>query len=510
MTDTTPRVGAPLLAANQAQKSVTHNEALYQFDALLCPRFLDRDLTAPPSSPADGDTYLIKATATAAWTGQDGKIAYCADGNWRFYAPFAGLVAYVTDEAVLVAYNGTAWVNYSSLIATQNIPMLGVNTTADATSKLSVLSNAALFGAVGTGSGGSGDVRATFSKQASGNTASLLFQDDFSSCAEIGLTGDDNFHFKVSPDGSAWTDAMIVNRSTGAVGIGMAPSNVLDITQCVNAAAQVNLLNNNTGAAARMRLSLNNGAGSGDLFHFGASWTTSGINRQNGTLLAGNGAGGLTLASGASQPIYFAINNSEVARFGTDGSFVKGTATNGGWTGDASIAVQSAAAAHIFSVYASNASASAMIVRVDAASADLSHFYYAGSSVGSITTNGSVTAYNTSSGIEVKSDIVPMDPALAINVLKAYAPKSYNHKADNSPGHGFVVEHVGDNLKALGIDAQAMGLVRLKSELSPAMMDYAKATPFLTAAALDHEDRLAALEREMADLRGEAAKHGRS
>ncbi len=35
MTDTTPRIGAPLLAAAQAQKHVTHNEALLEFDALL-------------------------------------------------------------------------------------------------------------------------------------------------------------------------------------------------------------------------------------------------------------------------------------------------------------------------------------------------------------------------------------------------------------------------------------------------------------------------------------------
>src|SRR6185437_15510919 len=131
MTDTTPRAGAPLLAASQAQKSVTHNEALYQFDALLCARFLDRDLTAPPPSPTDGDSYLVKAAATGAWTGQDGKIAYCADGAWRFYAPFAGLVAYVADECALVIFNGTAWVDYATLIALANIPMIGINTAPD-------------------------------------------------------------------------------------------------------------------------------------------------------------------------------------------------------------------------------------------------------------------------------------------------------------------------------------------------------------------------------------------
>ena len=55
MTDTTPRSGMPLLAAAQAQKHVTHNEALVQLDTLLYARVLDRDLTAPPSTPADGE-----------------------------------------------------------------------------------------------------------------------------------------------------------------------------------------------------------------------------------------------------------------------------------------------------------------------------------------------------------------------------------------------------------------------------------------------------------------------
>jgi hypothetical protein len=222
MTDTTPRVGAPLLAAAQAQKHVTHNEALYQFDAFLCARFLDRTLSAPPGSPADGDTYLVATGGSGLWTGQDGAIAYCADGDWRFYPPFGGLVAYVANESKLIVYTGSAWVDYSSLIALEDVPMLGVNTTADSTNKLAVQSNAILFTDQPTGSGGTGDVRATLSKQASTNTASFLFQDAFSGRAEVGLAGDDNFHFKVSPDGATWHDAIVLTNSSGLATIASA------------------------------------------------------------------------------------------------------------------------------------------------------------------------------------------------------------------------------------------------------------------------------------------------
>src|SRR5262249_34947488 len=44
---------------------------------------------------------------------------------------------------------------------------------------------------------------------------SLLFQTGFSGRAEIGNTGDSDFHFKVSPDGVQWTEALKLDRTTG-------------------------------------------------------------------------------------------------------------------------------------------------------------------------------------------------------------------------------------------------------------------------------------------------------
>ena len=61
------------------------------------------------------------------------------------------------------------------------------------------------------------DIRVKLNKAASANTASFLYQDGFSGRAEIGLSGDDNFHFKVSADGSTWVEAVNIDASTGAV-----------------------------------------------------------------------------------------------------------------------------------------------------------------------------------------------------------------------------------------------------------------------------------------------------
>lgn len=55
----TPRLGLAEIAQNQASKYVTHNEALATLDALVAPAVEDRDLDAPPSSPAEGALYIV-------------------------------------------------------------------------------------------------------------------------------------------------------------------------------------------------------------------------------------------------------------------------------------------------------------------------------------------------------------------------------------------------------------------------------------------------------------------
>lgn len=72
---------------------------------------LDRDLTAPPAAPADGDRYIVAAAATDAWAGHDGEIAiWSADAEaWLFYPPQVGWLCYIADEEVLSAYKAAGW-----------------------------------------------------------------------------------------------------------------------------------------------------------------------------------------------------------------------------------------------------------------------------------------------------------------------------------------------------------------------------------------------------------------
>ena len=108
--DNSPNLNLPYLAAAQAQKHVTHNEALRLLDLVVQAMVLDRTLASPPAAPANGARYLVAGAATGLWTGQSGMIAAWQDGAWVFVAAQTGWLVWVANEAQLVAWNGAAWV----------------------------------------------------------------------------------------------------------------------------------------------------------------------------------------------------------------------------------------------------------------------------------------------------------------------------------------------------------------------------------------------------------------
>jgi hypothetical protein len=202
-------------------------------------------LASPPASPVEGSRYIVAAEATDDWFGQSNKIAAYQDGAWAFYAPKDGWLAWVVSENILIVYEAAGWsalpsgsggggggvtdhgmltgladddhlqyhtdaradARYSPL----DPATLGVNATADTTNRLAVSSPASLFNHDGGGH------QVKVNKNAATDTASFLFQNGFSGRAEIGLTGDDDFHFKVSSDGSSWHDGIKIDRTTGRV-----------------------------------------------------------------------------------------------------------------------------------------------------------------------------------------------------------------------------------------------------------------------------------------------------
>lgn len=237
--ENTPNLDLPYIMPSQAQKHVTHNEALDALDALVQLSVIDRDLASPPASPVEGDRYIVGAAATGDWAGQEEKVAVFRDAGWLCLSPRVGWVAFVADEEAQLYFDGAAWRPLAGGTGeTQNLPLLGVGTVADAENPFAAKVNKALWTAREVTEGGDGDLRFTMNKETSANTTSVLFQSGYSGRAEIGLTGTDNLSVKVSPDGSTWHQAWSIDstngmltlagatRFDGAFGIGRNPAAV--------------------------------------------------------------------------------------------------------------------------------------------------------------------------------------------------------------------------------------------------------------------------------------------
>jgi hypothetical protein len=217
MTDTT-RLGLPLIDGAEAQKHVTHNEALAVLDIVVQARVLDRVRTSPPAAPAEGDAYLVATGATGAWAGGDGRLAAFVNGAWRLITAGTGWLVFVAAENRLIVKADAGWLEIGAApTALDNLGHLGVGTAADTANPFAAKLNAALFAARTTAEGGSGDIRVSLNKQAATATGSLVFQTGWSGRAEIGLAGSDALAVKVSADGATWQTALSVTPASGAV-----------------------------------------------------------------------------------------------------------------------------------------------------------------------------------------------------------------------------------------------------------------------------------------------------
>ncbi|MCB1467174.1 MAG: DUF2793 domain-containing protein [Rhizobiaceae bacterium] len=201
----TPSLELPHILPAQAQKHVTHNEALERLDTVV-QLSVSAFAAAPPAAPAEGECFIVEAGAGGVFAGSDNKVARSRDGTWEFFSPKPGWRVWLEDGTRLLVWDGSEW---SAAVA--ELPLLGVGRTADETTRFAVSSAASLFTHRGAGH------QLKVNKAESGDTAAVLFQTGLSGRAEIGTVGDDDLHVKVSPDGSSWLTAMHVDATTGRV-----------------------------------------------------------------------------------------------------------------------------------------------------------------------------------------------------------------------------------------------------------------------------------------------------
>lgn len=112
----TGRHRLPLLAVSQAQKEITHNEALAVIDALLHPVVEGVLSTAPVVADVDvGKCWLVGTAATGIWATHKNEIAVSIGGGWRYIVPIDGMRIWNRSSERQLFRIGSQWANVPSV-----------------------------------------------------------------------------------------------------------------------------------------------------------------------------------------------------------------------------------------------------------------------------------------------------------------------------------------------------------------------------------------------------------
>ena len=106
---TSARHGLPFLAAGQAQKELTHNEALALIDAGLNAATEAAGTNTPPAAPTAGQCWIVGDAPTGAWEGRAEALACWTESGWRFLPPVEGLRVWLKDQQLWAVREASAW-----------------------------------------------------------------------------------------------------------------------------------------------------------------------------------------------------------------------------------------------------------------------------------------------------------------------------------------------------------------------------------------------------------------
>jgi hypothetical protein len=88
------------------------------------------NLTTPPT-PTLNTAYIVGASATGLWAGQDNDLAIGTGTAWVFLTPLEGNFVYDKNQVVQIIFNGTAWASLAGSPFTDADPL--IKNAADAT-----------------------------------------------------------------------------------------------------------------------------------------------------------------------------------------------------------------------------------------------------------------------------------------------------------------------------------------------------------------------------------------
>lgn len=109
MADQSARHALPFLMAGQAQKEITHNEAIALIDAIVHPVAEAAGVNTPPISPAIGQCWIVGSAPAGAWATHAQHLACWSEGGWRFAIPVVAMTVWLSDQEIWARWDGAAW-----------------------------------------------------------------------------------------------------------------------------------------------------------------------------------------------------------------------------------------------------------------------------------------------------------------------------------------------------------------------------------------------------------------
>lgn len=107
--ETTARLTLPFLQSGQAQKELTHNEALTLLDIAVQPVVEAVSLSTPPATPVAGQCWIVGSAPMGVWTGHAQALAGYTSGGWRFLSPVEGMEVWSRNDLAHACYVGGQW-----------------------------------------------------------------------------------------------------------------------------------------------------------------------------------------------------------------------------------------------------------------------------------------------------------------------------------------------------------------------------------------------------------------
>lgn len=106
--DSTDRLTLPCLTPGQAQKEMTHNEALGVLDIAVQAAVI-AVVATPPVAPVPGQCWIVAPSATGTFAGHDNDLAGWTVAGWRFLRAIDGMRAWVIDANAEARFTGGTW-----------------------------------------------------------------------------------------------------------------------------------------------------------------------------------------------------------------------------------------------------------------------------------------------------------------------------------------------------------------------------------------------------------------